>query len=141
MGRGGSGGDFLAGWIAPALEGTRAGQAQAGRPATCPTSAGRNIPTTGAEQVFLRILRMPLTGADHRERIMLGLAVASRHAAIAPALKRLGLGKLVDKEEKRQAVCIGLAMRLAYTISAGGRQRSQAVPPAAETEEARADGA
>ena len=62
---------------------------------------------------------MPLTGADHRERIMLGLAVASRHAAITPALKRLGLGKLVDKEEKRQAVCIGLAMRLAYTISGG----------------------
>lgn len=118
MGRGGSGGDLLAGWIAPALEGLVPDKL---RLAACHLSdiGWSEHPDYRAEQVFLRILRMPLTGADHRERIMLGLAVASRHAAIAPALKRLGLGRLVGKEEKRQAVCIGLAMRLAYTISGG----------------------
>lgn len=118
MGRGGSGGDFLAGWIAPALEGLVPDKL---RLAACHLSdiGWSEHPDYRAEQVFLRILRMPLTGADHRARIMLGLAVASRHAAISPALKRLGLGKLVNGEEKRQAVCIGLAMRLAYTISGG----------------------
>ena len=118
MGRGGSGGDFLAGWIAPALEGLVPDKL---RLAACHLSdiGWSEHPDYRAEQVFLRILRMPLTGADHRERIMLGLAVASRHAAIAPALKRLGLARLVGKEERRPAVCVGLAMRLAYTISGG----------------------
>lgn len=118
MGRGGSGGDFLAGWIAPALEGLVPDKL---RLAACHLSdiGWSEHPDYRAEQVFLRILRMPLTGADHRERIMLGLAVASRHAALGSTLKGLGLGKLVGKEEKRQAVCIGLAMRLAYTISGG----------------------
>ena len=118
MGRGGSGGDLLAGWIAPALEGLVPDKL---RLAACHLSdiGWSEHPDYRAEQVFLRIMRMPLTGADHRERIMLGLAVASRHAALSTALKRLGLGKLIGKEEKRQAICIGLAMRLAYTISGG----------------------
>ena len=118
MGRGGSGGDLLAAWIAPALEGLVPDKL---RLAACHLSdiGWSEHPDYRAEQVFLRILRLPLTGADHRERIMLGLAVASRHAAIAPTLKRLGLGKLIDREERRQAVCVGLAMRLAYTISGG----------------------
>ena len=118
MGRGGSSGGILAGWIAPALEGLAPDKL---RLAACHLSdiGWPEHPDYRAEQVFLRILRMPLTGADHCQRIMLGLAVASRHAAIIPALKRLGLGQLIGKEEKRQAICIGLAMRLAYTISGG----------------------
>lgn len=118
MGRGGSGSDLLAGWIAPALEGLAPDKL---RLAACHLSdiGWSEHPDYRAEQVFLRILRMPLTGADHRERILLGLAVASRHATTAPALKRLGLGQLIDRKGKRQAICIGLAMRLAYTISGG----------------------
>ena len=118
MGRGGSGGDLLAEWIAPALEGFAPARLSL---AACHLSdiGWSEHPDYRAEQVFLRILRMPLTGADHRERIMLGLAVASRHAAIAPTLKRLGLDKLICKQEKRQAAAIGMAMRLAYTISGG----------------------
>ena len=118
MGRGGSGGDILAEWIAPALKGAVPDKL---RQAACHLSdiGWSEHPDYRAEQVFLRILRMPLTGAGHRERIMLGLAVASRHAALGSTLKRLGLGKLVNREEKRQAAGIGLAMRLAYTISGG----------------------
>ena len=118
MGRGGSGGDILAEWIAPALKGAVPDKL---RLAACHLSdiGWSEHPDYRAEQVFLRILRMPLTGADHRERVMLGLAVASRHARLRSTLKRLGLGKLVNREERRQATAIGLAMRLAYTISGG----------------------
>ena len=118
MGRGGSGGDFLAEWIAPALRGIVPGKL---RSAACHLSdiGWSEHPDYRAEQVFLRILRMPLTGADHRERVMLGLAVASRHAALKGTLKRLGLDKLISRQEKLQAMGIGLAMRLAYTISGG----------------------
>ena len=118
MGRGGSGGDFLAEWIAPALTGLVPDKLRA---AACHLSdiGWSEHPDYRAEQVFLRILRMPLTGADHRERVMLALAVASRHAALKGTLKRLGLNRLINREEKRQATGIGLAMRLAYTISGG----------------------
>lgn len=118
MGRGGSGGDILAAWIAPALEGLVPDKL---RQAACHLSdiGWSEHPDYRAEQVFLRILRMPLTGADHRERIMLGLAVASRHSALGSTLKRLGLGKLVNREERLKAAGIGLAMLLAYTISGG----------------------
>ena len=118
MGRGGSGGEYLANWIAPALKATVPDKL---RLAACHLSdiGWSEHPDYRAEQVFLRIMRMPLTGADHRERIMLGLAVASRHSALQSSLKRLGLDKLLGKEEKRQASSVGLAMRLAYTISGG----------------------
>ena len=118
MGRGGSGGEFLARWIAPALEDIVPDKL---RLAACHLSdiGWSEHPDYRAEQVFLRIMRMPLTGADHRERIMLGLAVASRHSAMQSTLIRLRLDKLLTKRQKRQAAGIGLAMRLAYTISGG----------------------
>ncbi len=118
MGRGGSGGEFLAEWIAPALESSAPDKL---RLAACHLSdiGWSEHPDYRAEQVFLRIMRMPLTGADHRDRIMLGLAVASRHSAMQTTVKRLRLDKLLTKRQKRQAAGIGLAMRLAYTISGG----------------------
>lgn len=118
MGRGVSDGEFLAGWIAPALEGLVPERL---RLAACHLSdiGWSEHPDYRAEQVFLRILRMPFTGANHRERVMLGLAVASRHAAMRLTLKRLDLGRLIRKGDKRRASSVGLAMRLAYTISGG----------------------
>ncbi len=118
MGRGVSDGEFLSDWIVPAVDGVVPGKLLL---AACHLSdiGWSEHPDYRAEQVFLRILRMPLTGADHRERIMLSLAVASRHSAMQPTLKRLRLDKLLSKEQKRQAASVGLAMRLAYTISGG----------------------
>ena len=118
MGRGVSDGEFLAGWIAPALEGLVPERL---RLAACHLSdiGWSEHPDYRAEQVFLRILRMPFTGANHRERVMLGLAVATRHSAMRSTLKRLGLRRLIRKGDKRRASAVGLAMRLAYTISGG----------------------
>ena len=118
MGRGVADGEFLADWIAPALDGVVPEKL---RLAACHLSdiGWSEHPDYRAEQVFLRILRMPLTGASHRERVMLGLAVASRHGAMQSTLHRLQLNLLLNKDEKRRASTIGLAMRLAYTISGG----------------------
>ena len=121
MGRGVADGEFLSGWIAPALQDLVPEKL---RLAACHLSdiGWSEHPDYRAEQVFLRILRMPLTGADHRGRVMLGLAVATRHAAMQGTLKRLGLHKLIGRKDRRRALSIGLAMRLAYTISGGAAQ-------------------
>ncbi len=76
-------------------------------------------PDYRAEQVFLRILRMPLSGIDHSERTMLAIAVASRHAAMDGIIKRWGVGKLLTKKQKARAQAIGMVLRLAYTVSGG----------------------
>ena len=76
-------------------------------------------PDYRAEQVFLRILRMPLVGLDHVERAMLALAVASRHASMDAVLSRWRIDTLLDEARLAEARAIGLALRLAYTLSGG----------------------
>ncbi len=76
-------------------------------------------PDYRAEQVFLRILRMPLIGLDHAERAMLALSVASRHAAMDEILRRWRIDSLLDREQIAEARATGLAMRLGYTVSGG----------------------
>ena len=76
-------------------------------------------PDYRAEQVFLRILRMPLVGVNHEERAMLALAVASRHAAIGKIVSRWQIDRLLSDDRLVQACSIGLSMRLAYTLTGG----------------------
>jgi exopolyphosphatase/guanosine-5'-triphosphate,3'-diphosphate pyrophosphatase len=74
---------------------------------------------------YLRILNMPLYGMSHRRRAILALAVFVRHKGY---LRTLGRGKpelteaaqkMVNRAERDEAVLIGLAMRLAYTLTGG----------------------
>ena len=76
-------------------------------------------PEYRAEQAFLRILRQPGIGLDHHARAFLGLALAMRYEAEpdAPFLATANL--LLSEEATRRAVILGVAMRLAYTLSAG----------------------
>ena len=76
-------------------------------------------PDYRAEQVFLRILRMPLVGIDHLERATLALAVASRHSAMDKIVRRWRIDTLLSDERLADARTIGLAMRLAYTLTGG----------------------
>ncbi len=76
-------------------------------------------PEYRAEQVFLRISRMPLVGIGHSERIKIALSVASRHAAVADLVRRWEETGLLDKDGIARSKVIGLALRLAYTVSGG----------------------
>jgi exopolyphosphatase/guanosine-5'-triphosphate,3'-diphosphate pyrophosphatase len=76
-------------------------------------------PEFRAEQAFLRVLRQPGIGLDHYERAFLALAVALRYEAAsdAPFLRPARL--LVTIETANRAELLGIALRLAYTLSAG----------------------
>ena len=76
-------------------------------------------PDYRAEQVFLLVLRMPLVGLDHSERAMLALAVSSRHSAVDKIVRRWRIDQLLPGERIAQARSVGLAMRLAYTLTGG----------------------
>jgi exopolyphosphatase/guanosine-5'-triphosphate,3'-diphosphate pyrophosphatase len=76
-------------------------------------------PEYRAEQAFLRILRQPGIGLDHHARAFLGLTLALRYEASANA-PFLGTAlALLSPEAARRATILGVALRLAYTLSAG----------------------
>lgn len=76
-------------------------------------------PEYRAEQVFLRILRMPFVGITHPERVRVAFSVASRHAAIGNLVRRWEVSDFLSRDDIEEARVTGLALRLAYTVSGG----------------------
>ena len=83
--------------------------------------AWREHPDYRAEQALYRILRLPAFALDHAERAFLAYAVFVRYGgrrggdAAAPALA------LLSPEAAHRAEKLGLALRLAITVSGGTR--------------------
>uniref|UniRef100_A0A8J4H8U0 Ppx/GppA family phosphatase n=1 Tax=Acidicaldus sp. TaxID=1872105 RepID=A0A8J4H8U0_9PROT len=76
-------------------------------------------PEYRAEQAFLRILRQPGVSIDHHARAYLALALAMRYEAEAEAPFLLPALQLLAPAPAARAGRLGLALRLAYTLSAG----------------------
>jgi exopolyphosphatase/guanosine-5'-triphosphate,3'-diphosphate pyrophosphatase len=76
-------------------------------------------PEFRAEQAFLRVLRQPGVGLDHPSRAFLALAVALRYEAESDAAFLRPARLLLDIDTANRAAVLGIALRLAYTLSAG----------------------
>jgi exopolyphosphatase/guanosine-5'-triphosphate,3'-diphosphate pyrophosphatase len=110
----------LLAWTDPLFPG-QTGEARRLREVACWMSdvGSHDHPEYRAEQAFLRILRQPGIGLDHHARAFLGLVLALRYEA-EPEAPFLGVARaLLSDEARRQATILGVAMRLAYTLSAG----------------------
>lgn len=64
-----------------------------------------------------RILHVPLWGVSHRERILIALCVGFRYQREAEAGKMART--LLEEHEVKNAHVVGLALRLAFTLSGG----------------------
>jgi len=71
------------------------------------------------EQAFLRVLRQPGIGLDHHARAFLALATAMRYEVDATAGFLRPARLLLDVASANRAEVLGIALRLAYTLSAG----------------------
>jgi exopolyphosphatase/guanosine-5'-triphosphate,3'-diphosphate pyrophosphatase len=71
------------------------------------------------EQSFQRVLRQPGVGLDHHARAFLALTVALRYEADADAAFLYPARLLLDMSSANRAEVLGIALRLAYTLSAG----------------------
>jgi exopolyphosphatase/guanosine-5'-triphosphate,3'-diphosphate pyrophosphatase len=80
-------------------------------------------PDYRAEQAFLRVLRQPGVALDHPARAFLALTLAIRYEAEPEAAflnqARALLNPATGQKTQAQAEALGLALRLAYTLSAG----------------------
>jgi exopolyphosphatase/guanosine-5'-triphosphate,3'-diphosphate pyrophosphatase len=107
-------------WTAPLFP-HESGELRRQREAVCWLSdiGSHDHPEYRAEQAFLRVLRQPSVGLDHRMRAFLAMAVAIRYDAepgtpfLQPAMN------LLPPEPVRRATILGCALRLAYTLSGG----------------------
>jgi len=79
-------------------------------------------PEYRAEQAFLRVLRQPGIGLDHHARAFLALTMAIRYEAEPESAFLAPARSLLDMHATRRAETLGVALRLAYTLSAGTPQ-------------------
>ena len=71
------------------------------------------------EQAFLRVLRQPGIGLDHPSRAFLALTIALRYEADSASPFLVPVRRLLDTAAAKRAEILGMALRLAYTLSAG----------------------
>jgi exopolyphosphatase/guanosine-5'-triphosphate,3'-diphosphate pyrophosphatase len=110
----------LVAWTRPLFPGETAAASRL-REAMCWMSdiGSHDHPEFRAEQAFLRVLWQPGIGLDHPQRAFLALAVALRYEADSGAAFLRPARLLLDAEAASRAEVLGIALRLAYTLSAG----------------------
>jgi exopolyphosphatase/guanosine-5'-triphosphate,3'-diphosphate pyrophosphatase len=82
-------------------------------------TAWNEHPDYRADEAFLRSLRMPVAGIDHAERVFIATALHARYGGAAESEIKLGTRRLISDAEHAEARRIGIALRLAYTLSGG----------------------
>lgn len=110
----------LLGWTAPLFPREGADDSRL-REAACWMSdiGSHDHPEFRAEQAFLRVLRQPGVGIDHPARAFLAMVVALRYEVEANAAFLNPARLLLDPAAAGRAETLGVALRLAYTLSAG----------------------
>jgi exopolyphosphatase/guanosine-5'-triphosphate,3'-diphosphate pyrophosphatase len=118
-GRFGDIGELLQAWINPLFR-RDGSEARRLRLAACTLSdvGWREHPDYRAEQVFTRILRLPISGIDHPGRAAIAFAIYVRYGGDpTDAVVQPVLGMLTE-DQMQYWEAAGLAMRLAYSLSA-----------------------
>jgi exopolyphosphatase/guanosine-5'-triphosphate,3'-diphosphate pyrophosphatase len=118
-GRFGDLGRLLQNWIEPVFR-DAAAEARRLRLAACTLSdiGWRDHPDYRAEQAFTRILRLPIAGIDHKGRVAIALAVFLRYGGEEDLTSMHSVLAMLNEEEREHWQSVGLALRLAYALSA-----------------------
>jgi exopolyphosphatase/guanosine-5'-triphosphate,3'-diphosphate pyrophosphatase len=110
-------------WMAP-LFGSETKEEERARLAACLFSdiGWRRHPDDRALGTFDQVLTAPFAGASHRVRALIATAIFHRHSGDEDFPKDMQVAELLDKEDSEIALRIGLAQRLAFSLSgsAGG---------------------
>lgn len=122
-GRFGSVSDQLDDWITPLFRDQDEGRNRL-LVAACLLSdiSWREHPDYRAEQGFTRVLRLPVAGITHGERVTLALTIAMRYGASRDSGFMETLWPLISEEDAQFASQLGAAIRLAYSLSGGTSQ-------------------
>ncbi len=109
----------LDGWLAGVFEDVSPAEARL-REAVCLLSdiGWPYHPDYRGDQATLQIMRMPTGGISHEDRAFLATAMAARYGDKSP-VDRYDLRRLLTPEAGQRAFTIGVALRLAYSMTGG----------------------
>ena len=80
--------------------------------------AWRRHPDDRAVGAFSQVLTAPFAGASHRARALIAASVFHRYSGDEDVPQSLMLAGLLDKDDERRALILGLAWRCAFSLSA-----------------------
>jgi exopolyphosphatase / guanosine-5'-triphosphate,3'-diphosphate pyrophosphatase len=80
--------------------------------------AWRRHPDDRAAGAFGQVLTAPFAGANHRMRAMIAASVFHRYSGDEDFPQHMALAGLLDKDEEKRALLLGLAWRFAFSLSA-----------------------
>ena len=113
-------GEEIANWIKPILFGASAEDIRILQAAALLSDIGwTEHPDYRALHSFIRILRLPIAGITHRERIMLALVIFVRYNGRRGQYEVQQVRPLLKEGDQCSSVIMGLALRLAHVLSAG----------------------
>jgi exopolyphosphatase / guanosine-5'-triphosphate,3'-diphosphate pyrophosphatase len=106
-------------WTAPLFEGEDAANTRI-REASAFFSdvAWRRHPDDRAIGAFGEVLTAPFAGASHRERAIIAASVFHRYSGDEDFPQHIALQGLLDKDDEKRALVLGLAWRFAFSLSA-----------------------
>ena len=113
-------GEEIANWIKPVFPNALAEDLRILQAAALLSDIGwTEHPDYRALHSFIRILRLPIAGITHRERIMLALTIFVRYNGRRHQYEVQQVRHLLEDEDQNSAVIMGLALKLAHVLSAG----------------------
>jgi exopolyphosphatase/guanosine-5'-triphosphate,3'-diphosphate pyrophosphatase len=109
----------MLGWTAPLFDGDNVQEARI-REASAFFSdvAWRRHPDDRAAGAFGQVLTAPFAGASHRMRATIAASVFHRYSGDEDFPQSMALAGLLDKDDEKRALLLGLAWRFAFSLSA-----------------------
>jgi exopolyphosphatase/guanosine-5'-triphosphate,3'-diphosphate pyrophosphatase len=77
----------------------------------------RRHPDNRAMGAFDQVLTAPFSGADHRARALIATSIYHRYSGDEDFPRELAMSELLDKDDERRALKLGLAWRFAFSLS------------------------
>ena len=113
-------GEEIYNWMAPVLTDLDEGDHRLVLAAALLSDIGwTEHPDYRALHAFLRVLRFPIAGITHRERVILALAIFYRYNGRRRQPEVQAVRPLLSDDDQQNAEVIGLALRLAHVLSGG----------------------
>jgi len=113
-------GPEIADWVRPILPGLSTANSRILDAAALMSDIGwTEHPDYRALHSFIRVLRLPIAGISHRERVLLALSIFVRYNGRRKQYEVQQVRSLLSEEDQQTAATIGLSLRLAHVLSGG----------------------
>ncbi|MBN9589610.1 MAG: hypothetical protein BGN85_05215 [Alphaproteobacteria bacterium 64-11] len=111
--------DEMLAWTGPLFDGEGADAARLRQASAYFSDIGwRRHPDDRATGAFGQVLTAPFAGASHRERALVAASVFYRHSGDEDFPQGLALDTLLDEDDERRALILGLTWRFVFSLSA-----------------------